>query len=299
MKNLFNIEGLYLFTKVVEARSFAEVSKKLRIPKATLSRKISQLESELGAQLLVRTTRNLQPTDIGREFLQRALAILAAVDDSRTLISKSAEEPQGLLRISVGVEFGLCVITPLINEFCRKYPKLNIELDLTGRQADLVYEGFDLGIRIGPLPDSSLGSRKLGTFTYGVFAAPKLIKELGQPKRPSDLKKWPKVSFSRTNVNRQWGLINGSSIENIEVQPRIISNNYWVLRDAAESGLGAVFMPSFLASAALKQKTLLPILPEWRSEEIPIHALYPSQKFLSTKVRAFVDYVKENVNIPS
>ncbi|MFZ4405256.1 MAG: LysR family transcriptional regulator [Pseudobdellovibrionaceae bacterium] len=298
MKNLFDIEGLFLFTKVVEAGSFAEVSKKLKIPKATLSRKISQLEAELGVQLLVRSTRNLQPTEIGRDFLQRALVILAAIEDSRSLVSKATDNPQDLLRISAGVEFGLCVLNPLVNDFCKEFPQLNVELDLTGRLVDLIYEGFDLGIRIGPLPDSTLGSRKLGSFSYGVFAAPKLIKEMGLAKKPSDLKNWPKLSFNRVRHSQQWRLIYGTSIETIKVEPRVLSNNYWVLRNAAISGLGAAFMPSFLASDAIKNKNLQQILPNWRSEEIPVHAIYPSQKFLSTKVRTFIDFIKDRIKIP-
>lgn len=298
METLINIEGLYLFTQVVEAGSFAEVSHKLKIPKATLSRKISSLEDDLGVQLLVRTTRMLQPTEVGRELLQRALTVLAAIEDSRTLVSNTKKEPQGKLRVSAGVEFGLCILSPIINEFIQNHPRIDVELDLTGRRIDLIYEGFDLGIRIGPLSDSTLGSRKLGSFSYGLFAAPKLIKKFGEPKSPAALAKWPQLGFTRAHKTEEWRLISGAKIEAVKLRPQLTSNNYWVLRNAAIDSLGVVFMPSFLATEALRSKKLVPVLPDWHSEEIMVHALYPQQRFLSGKTRLFIDFLVDRMKIP-
>jgi LysR family transcriptional regulator, regulator for bpeEF and oprC len=298
MENLIDIEGLYLFTKVIEAGSFSQVSRKLKIPKATLSRKISQLETHLGTQLLVRTTRNLQPTEVGRELLQRAFTILAAMEDSKQLVSKKQKEPQGKLRISAGVEFGLCVLNPLINRFAVKYPKVDVELDLTGRLVDLVYENLDIGIRIGPMSDSTLGSRKLGSFSYGLYCSPKILEELGHPKSIASLRKFPKLGFTRANKSEEWRLHSGAEIEIVKFSPRISSNNYWVLRNSAIDGLGVAFMPSFLAFEAIKSKKLIPILPEWSSEEFPIHAIYPQQKFISQKVRHFIDFLVDSTEIP-
>ncbi|MBX9769327.1 MAG: LysR family transcriptional regulator [Bdellovibrionales bacterium] len=298
MEKLINIEALYLFTKVVQAGSFSAVGQRLKIPKATLSRKISQLEAQLGTQLLVRTTRNLQPTEVGRELLQRAFVILAAMEDSQQLVSKKQKEPQGKLRISAGVEFGLSVLNPLINRFAAKYPKVDIELDLTGRLVDLVYENLDIGIRIGPMSDSTLGSRKLGSFSYGLYCSPKVLEKLGYPKSIEGLRKFPKLGFTRGNKSEEWRLHSGSKIEVLKFNPRISSNNYWVLIDSAVEGLGVAFMPSFLASEAIKSKKLIHILPQWSSEEFPIQAIYPQQKFVSQKVRHFIDFISDQIKIP-
>ncbi|MEI7973998.1 MAG: LysR family transcriptional regulator [Bdellovibrio sp.] len=298
MENLIDIEGLYLFTKVVESGSFSQVSQRLKIPKATLSRKISQLESQMGTQLLVRTTRNLHPTEVGRELLQRAFTILAAMEDSKQLVSKKQTEPQGKLRISAGVEFGLCVLNPLINRFAIKYPKVDIELDLTGRRVDLVYENLDIGIRIGPMSDSTLGSRKLGSFSYGLYCSPKLLEKFGNPKSIEGLRKFPKLGFTRVNKSEEWRLHSGTEIETVKFSPRITSNNFWVIINSAIYGLGVAFMPSFIALEAIKSKKLINILPDWSSEEIPIHAIYPQQKFVSQKVRHFIDFLVDQIEIP-
>jgi DNA-binding transcriptional LysR family regulator len=290
MENYISIESLSLFVKVVEAGSFAQVCHNTKTPKATLSRKISQLEEYLGAQLFVRNTRNLKLTEIGREILTRANVILAAHDDSKTLVSKTKAEPQGLLRISAGVEFGQSIIAPLVNKYVEKFPKVQIELDLTGRRVDLIYENFDLGIRIGPLEDSSLSARKIGSFTYGIFATPQFVKKFRIGKNINVISGLPALGFTRVDKHLNWKLINDLDEREIKISPRIISNNYWVLLDAAKAGVGLVYMPKFLAQKAIDSKELVQVFPEWHSVEIPIHFIYPSQKFLSSKVRTFIDF---------
>jgi LysR family transcriptional regulator, regulator for bpeEF and oprC len=295
MKTYPDLEALSLFSKVVEAGSFSAVSQMLRIPKATLSRKISHLEQTYGAQLLVRTTRNLQPTEIGLEVLRRANMILSIVEDSLQVVSSKKLEPEGPLRISAGVEFGTCVLSPLLDSFSLQFPKIEIELDLTGRRADLIYENFDLGIRIGPLSDSTLASRKLGSFTYGLFASPALLKKLKAPRSPRDLKKWPTLAFTRANKNESWKLVRNSTEEVIPINPKFSSNNYWALRNAAVNDRGAVFMPSFLAKDVIEKRKLIRILPEWKSESIDVHAVYPAQKYVSAKVRLLIDHLVDTI----
>lgn len=295
MDKYIDFESLHLFIKVVEAGSFSQVCAKTKIPKATLSRKIGQLEDDFGAQLFVRNTRNLKLTELGRELLVRAHSMMATYEDSKSLVLKSKSEPAGLLRISAGVEFGEAVISPLANLFCEKFPKVQIELDLTGRKVDLIYEGFDLGIRIGPLKDSSLSARKIGSFTYGIFGNPKLI---ANTKHASDLKsleRLPTLGFTRTDKHKTWRVTNGTEERRIKVQPRISSNNYWVLMDAAKAGLGFVYMPKFLVRDETASGKLVKAFSEWHSEEIPVHFLYPAQKFLSSKVRSFIDFAIENI----
>ena len=258
MSAYFNLESVYLFTKVLEEGSFASVARKTRIPKPTLSRRIKELEDQVGAQLLIRTTRKVSPTEVGKEFLHRAHSILAAVEDSKDLAKKNASEPQGTLRITAGVEFGLAVLSPLILKFQKKFPQVNIEIDLTGRIVDLAYEGFDLGIRIGPLDDSTLSCRKIGSFTYGLFASPSLLKSKGRITKVKELFDLPKLAFSRADHKKIWKLVNGSNHEAIPVAPVLSSNNFWVIEKAAIDGLGVAFMPRFLVSDSVKRVPLNP-----------------------------------------
>lgn len=296
MTDFFDLESMYLFTKVLEAGSFSTVASKTRMPKATLSRKIKELEDQIGAQLLIRTTRQVRPTDIGREFLQRANTILAAVEDSRVLVNKSSKEPQGLLRITAGVEFGLSVLSPIILRFQEAHPKIDVEVDLSGRFVDLAYEGFDVGIRIGPLEDSSLNCRKIGSFTYGLFASPQFIKSYPPIRNITDLETLPKLAFSRAGQRHEWKLIKGEKFEKLKIEPKLVSNNYWVIEKAAISGAGIAFMPRFLVQESLKAGLLRPVLHDWHSIEIPIYLVFPNQRFISTKLRAFIDFVAQGVS---
>jgi LysR family transcriptional regulator for bpeEF and oprC len=296
MNDFFDLESMYLFTKVLEAGSFSSVASKIRMPKATLSRKIKELEDHIGAQLLIRTTRQVQPTDIGREFLQRANTILAAVEDSKVLVKKSSKEPQGLLRVTAGVEFGLSVLSPIILKFQKLCPKIDVEIDLTGRFVDLAYEGFDVGVRIGPLEDSSLNCRKIGSFSYGLFASPQFIKSHTAIKKVSGLETLPKLAFSRAGQRHEWKLVNGEKFEKLSVEPKLVSNNYWVIEKAAISGAGITFMPKFLVQESVKAGLLKPVLQDWHSIEIPVHLVFPNQRFISTKLRTFIDFIADEVN---
>ncbi len=291
----FDLEAVFLFTQVVESSSFTAVSEKLRIPKATLSRKIADLEESVGAQLLLRTTRKIQPTDLGREFIQRANTILAAVEDARSLANKSHQEPEGLLRVTAGVEFGLSVLNPLLIQFQKLHPRIQLELDLTGRFVDLATEGFDLGVRIGPLEDSTLSCRKVGSFTYGLYGSQEFIQKQGPFRNVRDVSQVAHLAFSRAERHQKWTLSRGAETETLTVNPRLISNNYSVITRAAEEGLGMAFMPHFLAYPSTSKKMLKNILPEWSSEEIPIQLVFPQQRFISKKLRLLIDFLSHNV----
>ncbi len=294
MEQYPNLESVFLFVKVVEASSFAKVTRQYNIPKATLSRKINQLEDFYGTQLIVRNTRHIQLTEIGREIFHKSHSLLSLVEETQNTISKTKEKPHGQLRITAGVEYGISVISPIVNNYLKKFPDVNIELDLTGRRVDLIYEGFDLGIRIGPLEDSTLSMRKIGSFKYGLFCSPKFLNE-NKPLNIEKLKQLPTMGFTRTGNKKSWTLIHNLEEKKIEINPRIISNNYWALLNSAESHLGIVFMPMFLAQKSLDQKKIVQILPSWNSVEIPIHFIYPSQKYLNSKVRSFIDFAIEEI----
>jgi LysR family transcriptional regulator, regulator for bpeEF and oprC len=289
MRRLFDLNDLTLFSQVVQEGSFAAAARKFGGSKATVSRRIAILEQELGAQLLVRTTRSLKPTEIGRDFYSRAQGILSASEDALNSVAKTKSEPSGLLRVTAGVEFGIEFLGPILNEYLALHPEVSGELDLTGRFVDLVYEGFDLGIRVGPLDDSTLSSRRLGSFRYGLFAAPSLLKRYTF-KSPRQLTDVPALVFKRSDHSESWTLLKGHTEMTVDVQPRLISNNHWALRSAAVAGLGVVFSPTFIMKQEIATGRLKPVLEGWGSHEIPVHAVFPSQRFLSPKVRRFLDH---------
>lgn len=298
MKQLLDLESLSIFCLVVQEGSFTKAARKASGSKATVSRKVALLEQSLGVQLLVRTTRSLTPTEIGRDFYNRALGLINANDEALGSVTQTQGKPAGVLRITAGVEFGTEFVSPLLNRYLELYPEVQGEMDLTGRFIDLVHEGFDLAIRLGQLEDSTLSSRKLGSLRYGLYASPKLLKKI-RIHRIDQLKTAPALVFNRPGHHSEWTLLNGATERTLRMKPRMIANNHWALRSAAIAGIGVTFSPTLLMRNEVRSKKLIHILPEWTSPEIPVHAVFPSQRYLAPKVRHFVDYLAAKLKLSS
>jgi LysR family transcriptional regulator for bpeEF and oprC len=201
------LSELNAFVKVVQAGSFTRAAESMSTQKAYLSRVVTQLEHKLGIRLLERTTRSLSLTEAGREVFERAVSILGAVDDVERVAQQTLAEPRGNLRITCGVEFGMIAVSRWITDYLGRYPSVTIESDFTGRIVDIVHEGFDLAIRIGPLSDSSLAARRLGDLTYGLFASQDYLDRRGIPSDPSDLMGHDLLHFSGGGHRQTWPLL--------------------------------------------------------------------------------------------
>lgn len=288
-----DLEALRCFLAVVREGSFSAAAKALDQPKATVSRRIAELERRLGTQLLLRTTRSVQVTAPGREYAQQATAALAALDDATERVRADADRatPRGRLRVTASVEFGVAVLAPLLAEFVAGLPELELDLELTGRQVDLVYEGFDLALRVGPLPDSTLAARRLGRLGYGLYASPAYLAANGSPRYVHELSERPALQFTGAGAEPVWQLTDGAQELRVAISPRLRSNNHWVLRDAALAGLGVAFCAELAAGPEVAAGRLVRLFPEFGAPEIPVHAVFPSQRFLAPKVRACVDFL--------
>ncbi|MBU6375422.1 MAG: substrate binding domain-containing protein [Bdellovibrionales bacterium] len=170
------------------------------------------------------------------------------------------------------------------------------EIDLTGRFIDLVHDGFDLAVRLGNLEDSTLSSRKLGSLRYGLYASPKLLKQYRMD-RVDQLKNVPALIFNRPDHHSEWTLVKEGTERTVQMTPRLIANNHWALRSAAIAGLGVSFSPTLLMREEVRKRRLIRVLPEWTSPEIPVHAVFPAQRYLAPKVRHFVDYLVANLKL--
>lgn len=290
--------ALQAFVKVVQLGSFTRAANALGTQKAHLSRVISQLESGLGVRLLARTTRALSLTEIGREFYQRALAILAAVDDTRHAVQQAQGEPRGTLRLTCGVEFGMMAVSGWLERYLGLYPQVTVDADYTSRLVDIVHEGFDLAIRLGPLPDSSLAARKLGELQYGLYAAPAYLARCGQPDSPQALAGHPQLVFSGGRHQGQWQLHHDDRHVSLTLQPRLRANNVFALSQAAASGLGIAMLPLLVATPAVASGSLQRVLPAWQPDSVPVHALFASARYLTPKVRAFIDLAVADMQTP-
>lgn len=288
------LEQLRILVKVVQAGSFTRAAELLETQKSYVSRVIRQLEAELGAKLLERTTRTLSVTETGREVFERAVGILAAVEDTTRLVHNSQGEPRGVLRLTCGVEFGMLAVSSWVEEYLAAWPMVTAEVEHSARLIDLVHEGFDLAIRVGPVQESRLVARRLGLLEYALFACPRYLARQGMPQTPEQLREHSLVMFNGGTLKRGWTLVpEGGHAERdavkIEGPARLRVNNSFVVRDALLRSLGIGQLPLLIAAGSVASGHLRPVLPGWRPLPAPVHAVYPSNRYLSPKVRAFVD----------
>jgi len=288
-----DLPSLQAFVKVVQTGSFTRAAEALKTQKAHLSRVVSQLERELGVRLLERTTRALSLTEIGREFFERSMGILASVEDAQRAVQKAQGEPRGTLKLTCGVEFGMIAVSQWIARYLQRYPQVHVDADFTGRLVDLVHEGFDVAIRVGPLADSTLAARRLGELAYGLFAAPEYLARRGAPVHPGDLQAHDVLAFSGGSRQSTWTLSQDAQVERVVLQPRMKANNVFAVRDAAIVGLGVAQLPLIVAATAARAGQLQAVLPDWSPPAVPVHAVFASARYLTPKVRGFIDLAVE------
>lgn len=289
------LEQLKILVKVVQAGSFTGAAEVLGTQKSYVSRVISQLETELGVKLLARTTRTLSLTETGREVFERAQGILGAVDDTVRVTQQASAEPRGQLRLTCGVEFGMLAVGDWIGAYLARYPATTVEAEYTSRVLDLVHEGFDLAVRVGELGESRLVARSLGHIDYGLFACPRHLERSGRPATPEELRQHNLVMFVGGAQRRAWQLRQGSEKEVVKVDApaRLRVNNSFAVRDALLASLGIGQLPLLIAREPVAQGRLVRVLPEWHPVPVPVHAVYPSKRYLLPKVRAFIDVALE------
>lgn len=292
-------QEMRVFTAVVDGGSFVAAADTLSISKAAASRYVSDLEQRLGARLLHRTTRKLSLTGEGEVFLARCREILASIEASEAELSTRSEVASGLLKVSVPVSFGVRHLAPLWSEFLKRHPRVSLDVQLADRVIDLVDEGFDLAVRIAKLPDSSLVSRKLASTRLVLCASPGYLKQHGAPTHPSELVQHEVLGYSLLSMGDQWHFESPAGPLTAKVRPRLWTNNGDTCVAVAVQGSGIQLQPTFLIADELAAGTLVEVLPDYRSIELGIYAVYPTRKFLLPKVRSLVEYLSENLGSAS
>lgn len=292
-----NLDQLRLYAKVVQTGSFTRAAEALDTQKSYVSRVIAQLEAELGVKLLERTTRAQSVTEVGREVYERAVGILGAVDDTVQMARHAQSEPRGLLRLTCGVEFGMMTVGGWIDEFLARHPQVSVEAEYTSRVIDLVHEGFDLAIRIGETRESRLVARRLGRLDYGLFASHDYLQRHGRPAEPAELREHALIMFSPGGRRAAWELSlgDGGEVHAIAGSARLRVNNSFAVRDAVLRHLGIGQLPILVAAEPGVQERLVRVLPDWWGAPAPVHAVYPSARYLAPKVRAFIDLALERL----
>ena len=290
------LAGMAIFARVVEENGFSAAARSMNLSKAAVSKQVARLEDRLGVRLLNRTTRRLGLTEAGRDYYERARRILAEVEDAEQAASSRLVHPRGLLRVNAPVTFGQTYLTPILPHFMKRWPELRVELTLMDRFVDLIDEGFDLAVRVAGMGNSPLIARRLCEARHIVCAAPSYLAARGTPQRPADLARHDCLLYSYLSSGDDWRFIGPDGRElGVRVDGPLRANNGDALRYAAAAGLGVVYSPDFMVADMLQQGVLVPLLPDWRTPEMAIQAVYPPGRPLGAKVRVFIDFLVENL----
>ncbi|HEY4970870.1 MAG TPA: LysR family transcriptional regulator [Steroidobacteraceae bacterium] len=287
------LQAMEVFVRVVEAGSLTRAAGSLKLPKATATTLIQQLEAELGVKLLNRTTRKVSVTADGAAYYPRCLAILAQVRETEESLGQRHASPSGRLRIEVPTLIARLVIVPALPSFFAQYPEIQLELGCSERRADLIEEGIDCAVWSGELEDSTLIARRLGQLYFGTCAAPSYLAAHGQPRHPDELTAHRCINhFSpRTGKIFEWVFAkNGVRIQTpLRGYIALDDENSYVA--AAEAGLGVAQIPAFVLKEAMERGSLELLLGDWFAEPAPLNVVYPQNRHLSLKIRVFVDWV--------
>jgi DNA-binding transcriptional LysR family regulator len=295
------LQSMRVFAKVVEQGSFARAGQVLDMSNPAVTRHVSDLEDHLGTRLLNRTTRKLSLTETGHAYLERVLQILQEIDDAESIASSESKKPSGTLRIYSHLGFGQLQLAQLLPLYARNYPDVKLDVTLSDRTADLVEDGFDVGIFIDNFQkfDSSMIARQLGVSEILLCASRGYVAQHGMPHTLEDISQHACLNFAYQQVRHHWPIKGpDGTVTNVPINSTVMSNNGEMLRQFALAGMGIVIRPSFALGDDLAAGRLLRLLPEHHLGQLSATMVYPSRRLLSGKVRSFVDFMKEKFPHP-
>ena len=294
-----DLNDTLIFVKVVEHGSFIAAAKVLRLPKTTVSRKIQDLETRLGAQLLHRTTRKLGLTEAGNVYFEHSQRIARELDEAESAVGQLQGGPRGWLRITAPYSFAISRITPLFGEFQARYPEVRVEMVLTNEQLDLIDKEIDLALRIGQPRDTSLVARRLGVFRSQVYASAEYLARHGEPVHPDDLKHHRTLGLNKYGQNGNgyfWTLHDGTAFKDYRIDPVLVANDPAALHPALMMGEGLMLTADVMVKSYAERGYIQRVLAGWTGRAAELNAVFPRGQGKSPKVRAFVDFLVERMN---
>lgn len=300
------LNEIEIFSAIIERGTFVAAADHLNVPKSTVSRKIEELETRLGVRLLQRTTRKMSLTEAGQAYYDHCGRVLEELANAERAVSELSGAPRGNLRVVAPFSIASRFLSQLLPEFLRRYPQVRTHLLLSNDRHEGPVEGnFDVAIRVGALPDSSLANRRLGMFHPSMFASASYEKEKGLPSSPAQLQDHRTLALlPRDERNRQfyWQLERAAKVaagpgagQLFPIEPVLVSNDPDPLVGATLGGEGIVLVPETLVRGPLLEGRIVRVLPEWRGVATPVNAIFPSRQGLSPKTRVFLDFITENL----
>lgn len=290
-------DDMVLFVQVVDDGSFSKVAEKLSLTNSVVSKRIARLEESLNAQLLYRTTRKLSLTDAGRTLYNKAKIVKFAFQEAENAVTGYGDDMKGNIRITVPVVSANLILSEAISEFCKQYPQISVDLQITNRLVDLIEEGFDLAIRTAELEDSSLIARRLIDSQWVICATPSYLKQQGHPQTPEQLQSHECLVYKFDNMSNDiWPLYVDGTEQLLPVHGRFNSNHLSAIKHAVLSDLGIAFLPQALVYEELQQNTLTQILQRFTRKKMGMYAVYPKARQPDQKLKLLVEHLRESLH---
>ncbi len=290
-----DLNSLVVFAKVVEANSFSEAARRLKMPISTVSRRIAELEDQLGVRLLERSTRSLRLTDVGSEIFEQAQHSVELSEAVDHIASNHLSNVSGVLRLSAPPSISDSLLAPLVGGFQMSHPDVRVQILVTERMVDHIAEGVDLVFRVGALKDSTLVARKILTYRHQLVASPAYLRNGRLPQVPKDLLDHRLLAFSRWRPENRWNFvhINGKHKETLTFQPFLSMNDYAGLASALLAGAGIGELPPLVQAQLLHQKQIVEIMPKWRFRTFDLSVVHLGNRHVPRPVRAFKDFAAQ------
>ncbi len=291
-----NLAGMAVFARVAEAKSFSGAARRLGVSKSAVSKQVAQLERSLKARLLNRTTRRLSLTEVGAAFYEHCARMVAEAEAAELAVSRLYAAPRGVLKVTAPAAFGHLHIAPAIPEFLARYPDVSVQILMNDRAVDLVEEGFDVAIRMTREQAPNVVARRIAPVRWAVCAAPAYLRQHDAPRTPRDLERHNCLFYAFLESSSEWRFTSKAGETAVRVTGNFTVNNSEALREAVLKNLGIALLPTFTVGADLREKRLQQVLGEYRAHGTfgsDVYAIYLPTRFLSPKVRAFVDFLVE------
>jgi DNA-binding transcriptional LysR family regulator len=285
-------QNMRVFVQVAQLSSFAAAARHLRLSTASASKHVAALERRVGTRLLDRTTRRVRLTESGRIYYERCIECLQAIDDADASIGELTRSPKGLLRITAPIDFGDHLM-PVVADVMTEYPALGVDVRLTNRVVDMVEEGVDVAVRVAGTLEGNYVARPLARTRLAIFGAPAYFKRHGWPQRPEDLERHRHLVFTEPKPRDELLFSRNSEQVHVKIPAALTSNNAAAIQVAVRMGVGLTMIPSFVAARDLAAGAIVPALVDWRLPDLHVFAVYPHRRFLSPKVRVFVEALRE------
>lgn len=290
MAELRNLNRLVYFVAVIDHGGFTQAAERLGVNKALVSRQVASLEEEVGAKLLLRSTRHVEPTQAGLLFHQKARQILSDAEDAFTEIAQDSSGPRGILRVTAPHDYGNSIVVPTIVDFLEKYPECRVNLSLNDQTLDVIKGNFDLSIRVGWLLDSGLKARRIGTFKQMMVAPPAFADRLAGLSNPQELTGIPFIANAMLRTPARWTFSRSGFADVIlETEAILTLDTTQAVHTAISQGVGIGVMPDFAVTSDIASGALVPVLPDWELPAGGIYLVFPTSRFRPSRVTAFID----------